>query len=145
MAVVTPQYCRARIRVLNEHIRSANNQEKKWLQNGFVPDGKKAEFENWISNSEHEQSADPLTFTELTTYSTWYELHPEKVAGKMVGNTSMFFPVQVEGSKKDVDEMFASAFDEPDDEIELLELEAEAMSMALNLELKLKSGDGCDR
>lgn len=79
------------------------------------------------------------------TYNTWYEQHPEKVAGTMVGSSSFYFPVLVKGTKKDVENMFKAALKEQeqnekpeDDELKMLELEAEALEM----ELKLDGGLG---
>lgn len=102
-------YYRARIQTFNEHIQSATNQEKKWLQNGFVQESDKDDFEMWINGRVHNQSNEPLTFTELTTYNTWYAMHPEKIAGKMQGGTSMFFPVVVKGTRQDVENLFKQA------------------------------------
>jgi len=136
-----PKYYRARLQTLNEHIGSATDQEKRWLQNGFIPDADKDDFDMWIKARMHDKSNEPLTFTELTTYSTWFDMHPEKVAGTIQGGTSIYFPVIVKGTKADCEKMFADALanaptpqpdsDGGDDELELLELEAEALEMEL--------------
>ena len=144
-------YYRARIQTINEHIGSAHDNEKRWLQNGFIPDADKDDFDMWIKARMHDKSDEPLTLTELTTFSTWFDMHPEKVAGTMQGGTSMFFPVVVKGTKADCERMFADALtnapepqpktDTPDlsddEEMEMLELEAEALQLAIKLKLAL--------
>jgi hypothetical protein len=41
-------------------------------------------------------------FVEITSNNKWFELHPEKVAGVEVHTTSIYFPIQVKGTKDDV-------------------------------------------
>ena len=102
-------YYRARIAAIQK-LQDSNPSIKKFLQNGFVPADRKNSFEKFIEDYivNHVDNS-PLTFTELMTYNTWYEQHPEKVAGTMVESSSFYFPVLVKGTKKDVEKMFEAA------------------------------------
>ena len=103
------RYYRARIQTIVEHTPHYQGQEKKWLQNGFIPETEREDFEMWIKARMHDKSDEPLTFVELATYSTWFAMHPEKVAGEMVGGSSLFFPVVVKGTRQDVERLHKSA------------------------------------
>ncbi len=103
------RYYRARIQTIDDHIHSCQGQEKKWLQNGFIPESEQEDFDMRIKARMYGKSDDPLTFVELATYSTWFAMHPEKVAGKMVGGSSLFFPVVVKGTRQDVERLHKSA------------------------------------
>lgn len=43
----------------------------------------------------------PLTFTELATFNTWFEMHPEKVCGDLFVSTSLSFPLQLKGGSRE--------------------------------------------
>lgn len=133
--IKTNSYYRTRIEAINYFI-SKNGKEKKSLQNGFVPESIKKDFQKWID--ENKVSDDkPLSFSEITTYSTWFDMHPEKVAGEMIESTSLYFPVKVKGNRNDVEKLFENSIIEDSvDEIELMEMEAEALIIKLKL-LKL--------
>lgn len=140
-----PKYYRARIEAIKGMLTNADEQTKRWLQNGFVPDAKKGEFDSLVV-SETSRDNSPLSLVELTTFSTWFDMHPEKVAGTMQGGTSLYFPVIVKGTKADVEKMFANTLaatpapQQPtaaelseDEEMEMFELEAEALKLKLKL------------
>lgn len=105
-------YYRARIAAIQK-LQDSNPSIKKFLQNGFVPADRKNSFEKFIEDYivNHVDNS-PLTFTEQMTYNTWYEQHPEKVAGTMVEGSSLYFPVVVRGNKSDVEAMFKAALKE---------------------------------
>lgn len=137
-------YYRARIQSLRDYAELSAG-KKKFYQNGLVPKSERANFDKYVDKHTLEYDNSPLTFTEQMTYNTWYEQHPEKVAGTMVEGSSLYFPVLVKGNKSDVEAMFKAALKEQeqnkkpdDDELEMLELEAEALEM----ELKLDGGLG---
>lgn len=135
-------YYRARIQSLRDYAELSAG-KKKFYQNGLVPKSERANFDKYVDKHTVEYDNSPLTFTELMTYNTWYEQHPEKVAGTMVESSSFYFPVLVKGNKSDVEAMFKAALKEQekkqkpeDDELELLELEAEALELELGMETK---------
>jgi hypothetical protein len=41
-------------------------------------------------------------FVDITSGNKWFKLHPEKVAGIEFETTSIYFPIQVKGTKEDV-------------------------------------------
>ena len=43
-----------------------------------------------------------MNFVEITSNNNWFKKHPEKIAGVEFTTTSIFFPVQVKGTKEDV-------------------------------------------
>ena len=98
-------YYRARIAAIRRRTSTQDVQVQKWLGCGYIPERLREDFNIFIKQELRNDNS-PLTFTELMTYNTWYELHPEKVAGTMVGSSSFYFPVIVKGSKKDVENMF---------------------------------------
>lgn len=104
-------YYRARIQSLRDYAELSAG-KKKFYQNGLVPKSERANFDKYVDKHTVEYDNSPLTFTELMTYNTWYEQHPEKVAGTMVEGSSLYFPVLVKGTKNDVENMFKAALKE---------------------------------
>lgn len=101
-------YYRARIAAIRRRTSTQDVQVQKWLGCGYIPERLREDFNIFIKQELRNDNSQ-LTFTELMTYNTWYELHPEKVAGTMVGSSSFYFPVIVKGSKNDVENMFKAA------------------------------------
>lgn len=75
-------------------------------------------------------------FVRLCSNSEYFRQHPEKVAGVEKKTTSLAFPFTIEGTREDVEKMFAFLDENLDPKIELLEIEAMAELEILNL-LKL--------
>lgn len=110
---MTPQsqktngYYRARITAFKEH--SKDKDYGRQLQYGFVPDEFIAEygeeeFDGYIRARWHsDDNGRPLSFTELATFNTWYDMHPEKICGKMKASSSLYMPVTVVGTRRDVE------------------------------------------
>lgn len=135
-------YYRARNNVIGKYIsKETDDKRKRWLQYGFIPDEYEDEFEKECEETQKlYKSKDgemPLTFTDMTTYSTWFAMHPEKVAGRIEGGSSLFFPVVVKGSRNDVENLINSVTKEDSSDDDMMELELEAE--ALELELKLSN------
>lgn len=132
--MIDNRYLRSRISVIDYMIyENSDDNNKRLFQNGFIPDCLREEFEMRVNQYMSDDSSD-LSFTELATYNTWYTLHPEKVAGIMVENKSLMFPIKVVGEKEDVLKMFGMHDILSDnEEIEILELEAEALMLILKL------------
>mgnify|MGYP000545444573 CR=1 FL=1 len=74
-------------------------------------------------------SNDPLTFTELMSFNTYFEMNPEKVCGQQQISSSRDFPVNITGTKEDVE----TAVDRTVGSKNNMELEAEALELELNL------------
>ena len=116
----TPAYFRARVNVLEAIlgvvsgmiIDEGNIAELKkkdqainLLRNGVFPlDYNEEELvENYLKKNLVTLQESELSFTELSTYNTWFNLHPEKVAGKEIITTSRAFPVSIEGTREDIE------------------------------------------
>lgn len=82
----------------------SDDESKTALSVGLVPDKLAARFNELMAVSDI-----PHTDTDIdkATYSSWFFLNPDKVAGKMQYG---FFkrPMEVAGTKADIDKMFAS-------------------------------------
>ena len=80
----------------------------KFLQNGAVPPECREDFEILkkeafrVMKQNKVDNTKPLTFLELCSFSTWFQVYPEKVAGKEVFKTSRAFPVSIRGTKDDI-------------------------------------------
>ncbi len=103
----TPAYYRARILAIKHLINSLPKGEKKnspreLLQQGQIPDELKNTLEALIKENIGKVSNDPLTFTEKTSFGTWFAMHPEKVAGTEKVTSSLYFPVKVEGTEQQI-------------------------------------------
>ena len=137
MVKASPKYYRARI----EALRTSNgnievDENRKYFRNGFVPESEKERFENKIKSFEQNHNNTPLTFAEITSYSTWFAMHPEKMAGKEEATSSRTFPVKLKGKKNDIEQMFDKIFSKKQIKTSK-EQEAQAMAIALELELEL--------
>jgi hypothetical protein len=111
--MVSPSYCRARIAWIQSRLAEIPGiafpkdeekleKETRLLQNGVIPDwyDEKTEVEATLKRKTF--SDGPLKFSEITTYNTWFRLHPDKVAGIETVTSSRDFPVQIKGSETTV-------------------------------------------
>ncbi len=128
MMVRKSSYYRGRIELIKELFSNANDFDKKLLSNGFLPVD---EHDQEIRNRAKTQSNEPLNFVEISSYSTWFAMHPEKIAGIEITTTSNAFPIKTKGKKEDIQNMFAQVFGEAN------ENEAIALAIALEMELEL--------
>lgn len=106
-------YWRARLDAIEQIIieerggdRSEKNNNSVLLRNGIVPEElteryNKAFKEHHIAwlKSGNEQT---LSFSEITRFNTWFQIHPEKVAGKEIITTSREFPISIKGTETDI-------------------------------------------
>jgi hypothetical protein len=140
----TPAYYRARMDVLESILSIAHSSinvdgnpvtQKKidteivLARNGVFPSGYDEEKLVTALLGKREYSNEPLSFSEITRYNTWFNLHPEKVAGKEIITSSRAFTLSIEGTKEDI--------------IKTIRGEGGKMSLkekALKLKEKLKSG-----
>lgn len=157
----TPSYYRGRAKAIDYFIQLSKDEfERTHLQSGFVPKHLQKQVEEYAQKESKTLSNEALDFVEITSYSTWFAMHPEKMAGVEHAENSIYFPVRVKGTKSDVLAMIDKALkpsneaknknaekptnkgNEPSneaEELELFEMEAEALALALALELELKS------
>lgn len=76
------------------------NSPKNLLHQGYVHPDIQHKLDVYIDTFEKTTPTEPLTFTELTRYSTWFAMHPEKVAGKEELTTSFHFPITIKGNRE---------------------------------------------
>jgi hypothetical protein len=102
-------YYRARLDAIAQIIseekggdRTEKNNHSVLLRNGIVPEALKERYDKAFSEHHKAWSNSgnyhPLTFSEITRFNTWFEIHPEKVAGKEIITTSREFPISIKGS-----------------------------------------------
>jgi hypothetical protein len=108
--ILTPKQnmqLRARMKAI-QRLTGQFPEQARFLRGGTVPEICIADYGNVLSEeyreleSNRSENSKPLTFTELCSFSTWYFIHPEKVAGKEYLTTSLSFPVSVKGTKEDI-------------------------------------------
>lgn len=148
-----PKFVRGRLKAIAHFIDTLPDTEDKHsprelLKMGFVhPD---IEYNLTAKTAQFgvAQSEAPLTFTELTSYSTWFYIHPEKIAGTETVVTSRDFPVKVNGDRQTITDTLAQNLHTPSntpklqpqhpdsDKMKRLRL-ATAKAKALALKLKL--------
>jgi hypothetical protein len=107
---ITPSWLRARttaIRKLIEELptdRDETNPDRTLIRNGLIPESQQKRF-NELLDYEYKLTFalnEPLTFTEITSFNTWFAMHPEKICGKEVVTTSVQFPISVKGTKENI-------------------------------------------
>lgn len=143
MELIAPQYSRARIAALNHlrgelnhELKTASSQRRKEIElqiaqvrNGVFPEGFDADEMVLLVEKDRDFSNEPLSTTELMTYGTYFDIHPEKICGHEVVSSSRDFPVSISGTKDDVERAIDSTLDIKND----IELEAQALELELKL------------
>jgi hypothetical protein len=69
------------------------------LRNGVYPKDRDEKSLVEIYAKQKDYSNQPLSFTELCTFNTWFNLYPEKVCGQEVVTTSREFPISIKGNE----------------------------------------------
>ena len=135
---ITIQTARARIYAFSK-ITGLYPNLAGYLRNGVIPDNDKLKSDFGILENEYfgkagADSITPLTLTEICSFNTWFNLHPDKVAGKEVLTTSVQFPVSIKGTKEDIlNTVRKDVQITNDDELLIAEAEAEAIMLMLTL------------
>lgn len=143
MELIAPQHSRARITALNhlradfnEELKTAAGQRRKELElqiaqvrNGVFPEGFDADEMILLVEKDQDFSKAPLSTTELMTYGTYFDIHPQKICGQEVLSSSRDFPVSISGTREDVETAIDRTLDGEKD----IELEAQALELELKL------------
>jgi hypothetical protein len=143
-----PAYYRARINVIIELLRSIpvseeKNNDRILLRNGFVP-GKldfvfNESLRKQLKAPLQKDIQQPLSFTELCSFNTWFTLHPEKIAGVEYVTTSREFPLMIKGTKEEIIETISRGLhDNKDNRVRIIK--AKAIAKLKLLELTQLSG-----
>ena len=113
MKTENPAYYKARLDAIMQLIkeekggdRTEKNNNPVLLRNGIIPDELKSRYEKafgkrhkaWIRSGNKQT----LSFSDVTRFNTWFEIYPEKVAGKEIITTSREFPISIKGSETDI-------------------------------------------
>ncbi len=137
--ILLPGYYRARMEAIRHLLTKADERDVLFLRNGAIPEKYKDEAEQFRNKNFFQQSDEPLTFSEITRYNTWFEMYPEKIAGREEFTTSLNFPITVKGTKEDIIRTITGeepelARNEPfNPGPSAIELEAEALALELEL------------
>jgi len=111
----TPAYYRARMEVIESLLLAAHAAQRKdkdskelekevvLLRNGVILDKELEEKKTKAQLETKSFSDEPLTFSEITRYNTWFAIHPDKVAGKEVVTSSRNFALSIEGTREDIE------------------------------------------
>ena len=111
---ISPGWLRARIEGLhalkdelfirlNEQPNNKIRQhELRLVRNGLFP--MRINQEEWTLKFHDKLDYTPLSFAELCSFSTYFELHPKKVCGNEEFTSSRDFPVKIKGARKDVEQ-----------------------------------------
>jgi hypothetical protein len=99
-----PKYYRVRHSLIVKLIGEldSNDPDRVLLRNGVFPEGIDEERLVKKHMQEHSFSNEPLSFLGQTLFNTWFEMHPEKVAGKQIITSSREFPISIKGTKEDI-------------------------------------------
>ena len=135
----TPAYYRARIDVFRQlqtrlSKSAEDNMNLVLVRSGvFPPDQDEQESINlYLRQNQYPDT--PLSFTELCTYNTWFQIHPDKVCGTEKITSSREFPVTIRGDRQTIEDTIGRFLPaQKPDTSGSLELEA----LALELELQL--------
>ncbi|MEO0007459.1 MAG: hypothetical protein RJA20_1655 [Bacteroidota bacterium] len=134
-----PTYYRARIDVFRKlqtrlSKSAEDNMNLVLVRSGvFPPDQDEQEsIKEYLRQNQYPDT--PLSFTELCTYNTWFQMHPDKVCGTEKITSSREFPVTIRGDRQTIEDTIGRFLPaQKPDTAASLELEA----MALELELQL--------
>ena len=135
----TPAYYRARIDVFRQLqtrlSKSADdNMNLVLVRSGVFPPGddESKAIAEYLRQNQYPDT--PLSFTELCTYNTWFQMHPDKVCGTEKITSSREFPVTIRGDRQTIEDTIRQFLPaHKPDTTGSLELEA----LALELELQL--------
>ena len=101
MDVTSPIYLRARIDMIRDVLSKSDAKDFQvaLLRNGVYPKDRDEKSLVEIYAKQQDYSNQPLSFTELCTFNTWFNLYPEKVCGQEVVTTSREFPISIKGNE----------------------------------------------
>ncbi|NCA80710.1 MAG: hypothetical protein EOM76_11110 [Sphingobacteriia bacterium] len=133
MSIERPAYYRLRTRIIEQLYNELPNDDTKnnahvLLRNGVIADSINDSYLHLLNielpkiNQTNPANDQPLTFEELCSYNTWFEMHPEKVAGHEIITTSLQFPISIKGSKEDILKIFEFLDEKNDTDITLWRL-----------------------
>lgn len=144
----SPAWYRTRLSTINYLIRNTPYKDEKinndvvLLRNGVIPAHAPDyyDLEGRVSGflqSGVQLISEPLDFSEITCFNTWFEMHPDKVFGKEIVSTSVQFPLTIKGNRSDIDSGFRKFLDAPAEDRSGKRERTKLKALALALELEL--------
>jgi hypothetical protein len=134
------RYIRARIAAIEHQLRKYHferdekNNDGVVFRNGVIPSKYETEARQWIEANQSSFSNEPLKFTEITRFNSWFTLYPDKQAGLEVVTTSREFPIQIRGNDQDIIETITRFLTEsPVDRTRIVKAKAVANAKILKL------------
>ena len=99
MDTSSPPYLRARIDMYRDVLSKldATEMNAAILRNGVFPKDRDEKGLVEVYARQKDYSTDPLSFSELCTFNTWFTMYPEKVCGTEEITTSREFPITIKG------------------------------------------------
>jgi hypothetical protein len=99
MDTSSPPYLRARIDIYRDVLSKLDASEinAAILRNGVFPKDRDEKGLVEVYARQKDYSTDPLSFSELCTFNTWFTMYPEKVCGTEEITTSREFPITIKG------------------------------------------------
>ena len=99
MDTSSPPYLRARIDMYRDVLSKLDASEinAAILRNGVFPKDRDEKGLVEVYARQKDYSTDPLSFSELCTFNTWFTMYPEKVCGTEEITTSREFPITIKG------------------------------------------------
>ena len=99
MDTSSPPYLRARIDMFRDVLSKldATEMNAAILRNGVFPKDRDEKGLVEVYARQKDYSTDPLSFSELCTFNTWFTMYPEKVCGTEEITTSREFPITIKG------------------------------------------------
>jgi len=99
MDTSSPPYLRARIDMYRDVLSKLDASEinAAILRNGVFPKDRDEKGLVEVYARQKDYSTDPLSFSELCTFNTWFTMYPEKVCGTEEITTSREFPISIKG------------------------------------------------
>jgi hypothetical protein len=104
MDATSPIYLRARIDMIRDVLSKSDAKDfhVALLRNGVFPKDRDEKELVEVYAKQKEYSNEPLSFTELCTFNTWFERYPQKVCGEQEITTSREFPLTIKGDKSGI-------------------------------------------
>lgn len=99
MDTSSPPYLRARIDMYRDVLSKldATEMNAAILRNGVFPKDRDEKGLVEVYARQKDYSTEPLSFSELCTFNTWFTMYPEKVCGTEEITTSREFPITIKG------------------------------------------------
>ena len=105
----SPEYYRARIDVFRQlqtrlSKSAEDNMNLVLVRSGVFPPGddESKAIAEYLRQNQYPDT--PLSFTELCTYNTWFQMHPDKVCGTEKITSSREFPVTIRGDRQTIED-----------------------------------------